>query len=109
MPVTAKLSRQFYDKLGDAVANELVEWLNQMDAQYKGELRELAEGYFKRFEADLRAELWGVRADQSTLRADLRSDVSSLRAELLKWMFLFWVGHVAATVGIVFAALKLSR
>lgn len=31
MPVTAKLSRQFYDKLGDEVANELVEWQNQVN------------------------------------------------------------------------------
>lgn len=26
--VTAKLSRKFYEKLGDDVANELVEWFN---------------------------------------------------------------------------------
>ena len=26
MPVTAKLSRKFYEKLGDDIANELVEW-----------------------------------------------------------------------------------
>ena len=27
MPVTAKLSRAFYERLGDEIANELVNWL----------------------------------------------------------------------------------
>ncbi len=26
MPVTAKLSRRFYEKFGDDIANELVDW-----------------------------------------------------------------------------------
>ena len=111
MPVTAKLSRQFYDKLGDEVANELVEWFNQVDAQYKFELKDLAEGYFSRFQAELRAELGTIRAEMGTARADLRAELHSatggLRAELLKWMFVFWVGNVAATIGIVFAAIRL--
>lgn len=28
MPVTAKLSKLFYDRLGEQIANELVEWFN---------------------------------------------------------------------------------
>ncbi len=53
MPVTAKLSRKFYERLGDDVANELVEWFNQVDATYRGELRELNELNFTRFDAKL--------------------------------------------------------
>ena len=29
MPVTAKLSRKFYERFGDDLTNELVEWFNQ--------------------------------------------------------------------------------
>jgi hypothetical protein len=32
MPVTARLSKAFYDQLGEGVANELVEWFNMVDA-----------------------------------------------------------------------------
>lgn len=32
MPVTAKLSRRFYERLGDDLANELVDWFNAVDA-----------------------------------------------------------------------------
>ena len=53
MPVTAKLSRKFYDKLGDDVANELVEWFNSVDATYRSDLRELNELNFARFDAKL--------------------------------------------------------
>ncbi len=35
MPVTARLSRKFYEKLGDDLANELVEWFNMVDATYR--------------------------------------------------------------------------
>lgn len=36
MPVTAKLSRKFYDMIGDERANELVEWFNQLDVHVLG-------------------------------------------------------------------------
>jgi hypothetical protein len=80
VPVTAKLSRRFYEKLGDDVANELVEWFNQVDATYRVDLRELNELNFARFEATVSSKL-----------ADLRSD-------LLKWMFLFWVTTLGALI-----------
>jgi exonuclease VII large subunit len=51
MPVTAKLSRKFYEKLGDDIANELVEWFNSVDATYRSDLRELNELNFARFDA----------------------------------------------------------
>ena len=53
MPVTAKLSRKFYETFGDEVANELVEWFNAVDATYRTELREINELNFARFEATL--------------------------------------------------------
>ena len=34
MPVTAKPSKQFDDRFGEAVTNERVDWFNQMDASY---------------------------------------------------------------------------
>jgi len=91
MPVTAKLSRKFYETFGDELANELVEWLNQVDAAYRSDLRDLNELNFARFDAKLDARL-----------ADLRS-------ELIKWMFLFWVGNVATTIGVAVAAISLVR
>jgi len=53
VPVTAKLSKAFYDRLGEEIANELVEWFNQVDATYRSDLREVNELNFARFDAKL--------------------------------------------------------
>jgi hypothetical protein len=53
VPVTAKLSRKFYDTFGEELANELVDWFNQVDATYRADLRELNELNFSRFDAKL--------------------------------------------------------
>ena len=90
MPVTARLSRRFYDTFGDEIANELVDWFNQVDATYKSELRELNEVNFARFDAKLEQR------------------IASLEARLIKWMFLFWVGQAVTTVGLVFGVVRLT-
>ncbi len=63
MPVTAKLSRRFYDQLGDDVANELVNWFNAVDETYRNQLRELNELNWERFRSELRAEGVAIRSD----------------------------------------------
>jgi DNA anti-recombination protein RmuC len=86
VPVTAKLSRKFYEKLGDDVANELVEWFNSVDATYRSDLRELNELNFARFDAKLEqrfAQLDAKLEQRLTqLDAKLEQRVSELRAEI---------------------------
>lgn len=53
MPVTAKLSRRFYDRFGDEITNELVDWFNAVDATYRSDLRETNEANFGRFMASV--------------------------------------------------------
>jgi len=100
MPVTAKLSRGFYEKLGDELANELVEWFNQVDATYRTDLRELNELNFARFDAKLEQRV-------AELRAEIRVGLQTLETKLIRWMFLFWIGQAATTVGLVFGIVKL--
>jgi hypothetical protein len=57
MPVTAVLSKRFYDKFGEEVTNELVNWFNAVDATYRADLRELNERNFGRFDAKLEQRL----------------------------------------------------
>ncbi len=73
MPLTAKLSREFYDKFGNAVVDELVNWFNQVDATYKLELRDLNELNFARFDAKLEQRI-------AELRTELRTGLASLEA-----------------------------
>jgi hypothetical protein len=123
MPVTAKLSRKFYERLGEDVANELVNWFNAVDATYRNDLREINELNFQRFDArvgerlaDLRAELRGelrdeiagVRQAMLEMRVELMDRiagverrVSDTRADLLKWMFGFWIGTLVPLAGLI--------
>ena len=95
MPVTAKLSRKFYERFGDDLTNELVEWFNQVDAAYRSDLREINDLNWARYEAKLEQRI-------AEVRADLRAGLANLKAELVRWMFVFWIG----TLGTLIALLK---
>ena len=124
MPVTAKLSRKFYEKLGDDVANELVEWFNSVDATYRSDLRELNELNFARFDAKLEQRVGelGARFDAkleqrvAELRAEMREGFARVdqrfaefETKLTTRLLAFWVAQAATTVGLVFGVVKLIR
>jgi hypothetical protein len=92
VPRTVKLSRQFHERLGDEVTDELVTLLNSVDEACRHEFRDLFAAHFGRLEA---------RMGEFEARTDAR--LQAMRADLLRWMFVFWVG----TMGTVVALLKL--
>jgi CRP-like cAMP-binding protein len=122
MPVTAKLSRHFYERLGDDVANELVNWFNSVDLSYRADLERLNELNFQRFDAkvdqrfaqadakleqrlgDFRIEMEGrfARIEVAIERqgSALRDQIASSRNGLMRWMFAFWATAVLAILGL---------
>jgi CRP-like cAMP-binding protein len=125
VPVTAKLSKLFYERLGEQIANELVDWFNAVDSTYRSDLRDLNETNFARFDAkmeqrfaefDLKLERRFAASDlkveqrfaASDLKVEqrfaevevsfdkrfgeLRLEIRELKADMIKWMFLFWAG-----------------
>jgi hypothetical protein len=118
VPVTARLSKRFYDVLGEDVANELVDWFNAVDLTYRADLRDLNELNFARFDAKLEQRLAELRAalrqEIAELRAELRTEIAGLRVEfrtelqqvrteLLRWMFGFWVTTLLGIAGLLIA------
>ena len=101
------MSRKFYEKFGDELTNELVDWFNRMDATYRGDLRELNELNFARFDAKLDQRVAGLDARLEGLEARLDARMAGFEARIIKWMFLFWVGQAATTVGLVFGVVRL--
>lgn len=119
MPVTAKLSLKLYEKLGEDVASELVEWFNSVDATCRADLRERNELNFGRFRAEMEAGF--ARADAKLERriAELRAEMQAgfarvdvrlaeLETRLTKRMFYFWIGQAATTAALVFGAVRLA-
>jgi len=100
MAITARLSHKLRQTLGDEAAEDLVNWMQQMDAQ--------------RAEAATRADLAELRlatqADFAEVRQEMKAGFAELRQEmahletrlerrigdLIKWSFVFWVGAVGA-------------
>ena len=124
MPVTAKLSRKFYEKFGDDLTNELVEWFNLVDATYRSDLRELNELNFARFDAKLEQRLAELSArfdiklaqQVAELRSEMREGfarvdqrLAELETRLTKRLFGFWIAQAATTVGLVLGVVKLLQ
>ena len=105
MPVTAKLSKAFYDRLGDDIANELVDWFNQVDATYRADLRDLNERNFQRFDARL-----GERFAEFEIRfAQLETRFARLETTLerrinaqTRWMVGAWAMLLIPILGLWF-------
>jgi hypothetical protein len=94
MPVTAKLSKKFYETLGDDVANELVEWFNQVDTTYRSEFKDMFEVHFSRFDAKLEQRV-------AEVRAELRAEFAAFEARIIRWMFVFWVANLGTTIALI--------
>jgi len=111
VPVTAKLSRRFYEKFGDDITNELVDWFNMVDATYRFELREQNELNYARFDAKLEQRIAELRAEMqagfATADAKLEQRLAELETRLTKRMFGFWIAQAATTAGLVFGVVKL--
>lgn len=71
-----------------------MDWLHQVDTTYRADLRELNELNFARFDAKLEQRI-------AEVRADLRSGLAEQRAELVRWMFMFWIGTVIPLGGLI--------
>ena len=94
MPVTARLSKRFYEVFGEEVTNELVDWFNVIDATYRADLRELNELNFARFDAKLEQRL-------ADLSASLRIEITQVKSDLVKWMFVFWAPTALGVVSLL--------
>ena len=59
---------------------------NKLEESYKNHVLEVAES---KFERRLSEEISGVRVE-----------IAKTKAELIKWMFIFWAGQLAVQVGL---------
>lgn len=99
MPVTARLLLRLHETLGDEATNDLISWWDETLISNRAAIREVADLYFERFEARLEKGL-------SEVRSELRAEMAAQRADLIKWMFIFWVGTIVPLAGLLVALLK---
>lgn len=107
----------FYDRLGEDVANELVDWFNQVDATYRTDLRELNELNFARFDAKLEQRITELRLEIGRLEERMESRLQIMeqrlkgalaiqKAGMVTWMLGFWLATVIPVLGLVATLLR---
>jgi hypothetical protein len=99
--------RPLREKLGEEATDALVALINEAGESNKKSVIEVVE---ERFERRLTDEIGKVREEMSKLRVELsgetgklRVEMHDLRANLIQWMFLFWIGQIGVLTGILFA------
>lgn len=51
-------------------------------------------------------DLFIIKKDLFIVKEDLLSKISESKVDMIKWMFIFWVGQVIATFGFILLFLK---
>jgi len=103
MPVTARLLQRLHETLGDDATSDLLAWWQEAAAVNRAEVREVAELYFQRFSAELAKGLAQAQAETQKGLGEVRSEMANQRADLIKWMFIFWAGTVIPLAGLAVA------
>jgi len=109
MPVVA-VGKPLRLKLGDAGTDSLVQFINEALAEQKNDILTFVE---EKFERRLSENIAGVETKIGKLetkiaetKAELTTEIANTRSELIKWMFIFWVGQLGMILGILFAFFK---
>ena len=120
MGITPRLSRKLNETLGEEAAEDLVNWMDDVDAQ-RAEWREAMRADFAELRQEMQAGFAQGDAKHAGLRLEMQSGFAELRQEmrvgfatlrqemahleagferrlgdLIKWSFVFWVGAVGA-------------
>ena len=84
------------DKLTDEGSEALVDILNKTEDRPKEHILEVAEG---KFEKRLTEEARSLEVKISGVEVK----IAQVQSNLIKWMFIFWVGQLGAITSILFA------
>ena len=86
------------EKLGQQGADALAQTLNKMEESHRDHILEVAEGRFEKrlteAKEELRGEISQVRSELKEEISKVRIEIANTRSDLIKWMFLFWLGQV---------------
>jgi hypothetical protein len=87
---TARLYKLLSDKLGSDTTEAIFKYIdNKTERSVEATIKTLA-----------------TKEDISKQNGEVRKEIADVKTETIKWMFIFWIGQVGATLGIVFLFLK---
>ncbi|MBF0488652.1 MAG: hypothetical protein HQK98_10875 [Nitrospirae bacterium] len=110
------IHRSIRERLGDEASEAFAALINDIDLGARKDAIAIAEERFERrlveeagkLRLELRLEIGKVNeriteesGKQQIEIEKLRAEVANTKAEIIKWMFLFWIGQTAAIFAII--------
>ena len=86
------------ERLGPHASLELLEMVDSAGHEWRDDV---LHDTIERFERRLTEEVGGLRIEMAHMKMDLRQDIAAARVDILRWSFVFWIGQVAAIIGLL--------
>lgn len=91
--IAATMHEHAVELMGERLERRLVE--------AKGDLRGEMAALKSELKGDMAALKSEFKSDLAALKSELTQQIAEARADLIKWMFVFWLGQAATVLGIV--------
>ena len=99
--IVAAALRQY---LGEDASGALVEFIDSKGDGWKAEVMTACTE-----RQDVRFQVLASREDLIKGLSDIRQEIATQRVELVRWSFLFWIGQMATTAGLIALLVHLVR
>ena len=90
-PKARAIAQSFETAFRDQEDTLAKNWMTKSDEQNLG----------TQLRSEMKSMAAEIRSEIKTSAAELRVEMSAFKAEIIKWMFLFWIGQMVATAAIV--------
>ena len=95
---TIKLFEILKTRFNDEEARFVVEEIEKIEATVEAKVEKAFDQ--KKDTLATRGDISNLREDMANLRGELKADIASSKAEMIKWMFIFWIGQLASFIAI---------
>ena len=114
--------RILQEKLGEEGSDAFVKVIKEIDNEARKEALVVAEEHFEvrlseemgklrqefsEFKEEMRTELSGFKDSMGREISSLKVENAKTKADMIKWMFIFWIGQIGVLSGIMFAIFKM--
>jgi len=89
---------------------EVINFINELIADTSSELkRDVIDIVGEKFERRLSEEIVNLKLELMERISNIETKIVNNKAEIIKWMFIFWIGNVITVIGGILGILKLAK
>ncbi|MEW6620298.1 MAG: hypothetical protein AB1422_13355 [bacterium] len=94
-----KFARRLSEEIS-GVRSDIAIMEGKLEARISGVRAEMKEEVTS-LRAEMKEEVTSLRAEMKEETSKIRVEMAQFKSEIIKWMFLFWIGQIACMAGIV--------